>query len=306
MSKLIALDSGHGIDTAGKRSPQLPNGQKTELNRNYMNEKLFNRAVEKYLEAELVKNGFKVVKVADYEKDTSLGNRVSAANRAKADLYISIHANALAGKWGSHGGIETFVGSSKESKRIGTIIQRHLMKGSKLRDRGVKDGSHLYVLKNTTMPAVLVEAGFMDSTTDIDFLLSDSYRRECAQEIAQAVCEAYGVEYYPMYYVAGNGTGRFPSATPNQSAKPVPVKESKGLVYYRVVVGSFTKRGEATERQLELKRKGFDSTLIAYTTDSTVYLRVVAGSFQDRENAVAMQAKLKEKGFDSFLAFQKL
>ena len=302
MSKLIAIDDGHGIDTAGKRSPQLPNGQKTELNRNYMNENLFNRAVAKYLDAELKKNGFKTLQVAPTDADTSLGNRVSTANKAKADLYISIHANANKGTWGSHGGIETFVGSSKESKRIGTIIHRHLMKGSKLRDRGVKDGSHYYVLKNTTMPAVLVEAGFMDSTTDIDFLLSDSYRRECAQEIAQAVCEAYGVEYYPVYYVAGNGTGRFPSATPNQSAKPALATELKGVTYFRVVVGSFKSRSEAVTRQAELKAKGFDSTLIAYES----YLRVVAGSFQAKDNAVAMQTRLKAKGFDSFLAFQKL
>lgn len=301
MSKLVALDSGHGVDTSGKRSPQLPNGQKTELNRNYMNEKLFNRVVEKYLEAELVKNGFKVVKVADFNADTPLKTRVAAANKAKADLYVSIHANAAKklGEWGSHGGIETFVGSSKESKRIGTIVQRWLLKGSKLRDRGVKDGSHLYVLKNTSMPAILIEAGFMDSTTDIDFLLSDAYRRECASEVAQAICEAYGVKYKAQVTSAAV---KPKPVTPKQA----PAKEVSGNTYYRVVVGSFRKRSEAVARQAELKKAGFNTMLIAYTTNGTSYLRVVAGSFQAKVNAELIQRVLKEKGFDSFLAFQKL
>ena len=308
MSKLIAIDDGHGINTAGKRSPILPNGQKSELGRNYMNENLFNRAVAKYLEIELKRCGFRTLQVAPTDADTSLKDRVAAANRAKADLYVSIHANAAYGKWGNHGGIETFVYPVGESKRIGTIIHNHMLNGTKLRDRGVKNGQHLYVINSTNMPAVLVEAGFMDSNTDYIHLLKDSYRRETAQEIAIGICEAYKVKYVP----------EAPPAPPKPVAplkpveapkpKPAPSKPAPKVdnAYYRVVCGSYTDRKAATAQQARLKKAGFESMLIAYTVDKTSYLRVVCGSYQVKANAEAAQAKLKKAGFDSFLAYQKL
>lgn len=197
MPKLIAIDDGHGINTPGKRTPILPNGMKSELGRNYMNENLFNRAVKKYLDQHLRASGFKTILVAKGDEDVPLATRVKRANDAKADLYISIHANALTDKkWGTHGGTETYVYmGSKESERIGKIIHKHLMKGTPLRDRGVKKGNHLYVLRNTKMPAVLVECAFMDNLEEAKLLLSDAFRRECAREIAMGICEAYGVKF---------------------------------------------------------------------------------------------------------------
>ena len=196
MSKLIALDDGHGMDTAGKRTPTLPNGEKSkETGKNFMHENEFNRAVVKYLDAHLKRCGFKTLLVAPTDADTALEKRTALANNKKADLYLSVHANANAGKFFDGGGIETYVYPSGESKRIGTILHKAVMKGTKFRDRGVKDGSHLWVIRKTNMPSVLFELGFMDSKQDYKYLLEDSYRRECAVEIAKGVCEAYGVKY---------------------------------------------------------------------------------------------------------------
>lgn len=197
MSKLIALDNGHGIRTPGKRSPILPNGQKSEIGLPYLNEYLFNRAVVRYLAAELERCGFRTLLVSPTENDTPLSQRVNLANSKKADLYISIHANAAHDEvyWGNWGGIETYIWSSGESKRIGTIIHKHVMTNSPLRDRGVKDGSGLYVIRKTIMPAVLCELGFMDSLHDYKYLLQESYRKDCAVKIAKGVCEAYGAKY---------------------------------------------------------------------------------------------------------------
>lgn len=194
MTKLIALDDGHGMETAGKRTPVLPNGQKSETG-NFMHENEFNRKVVKYLDEELKRCGFKTLLVAPTDADTSLEARTNLANAKKADLYLSVHANANAGKWFDGGGIETFIYPSGESKRIGNIIHKHIIGGSALKNRGVKDGSHLWVIRKTSMPSVLVELGFMDSNQDYKFLLSDTYRKECAVEIAKALCEAYGVKY---------------------------------------------------------------------------------------------------------------
>jgi N-acetylmuramoyl-L-alanine amidase len=189
MSKLIALDDGHGMQTPGKRTPMLP-GSST-----FMHENEFNRAVVSYLDIELKRCGFRTLHVAHGDSDVALPTRVKSANNAKADLYLSIHANANTGVWGTWGGIETYVYPKGESIRIGKACHARLIGGTKLRDRGVKDGSHLYVIKYTSMPAVLIEAAFMDNLEEARLLMSDAYRKECGKEIAQGVCDAYGVKY---------------------------------------------------------------------------------------------------------------
>jgi N-acetylmuramoyl-L-alanine amidase len=189
MTKLIALDDGHGLNTIGKRTPMLP-GSST-----FMHENEFNRAVVGYLDTELKRCGFRTIHVAPGDSDVALSTRVKTANDAIADLYLSIHANANTGVWGTWGGIETFVYPKGESTRIGKACHNRLNGGTKLRDRGVKDGSHLYVIKYTKMPAVLFEAAFMDNLEEAKLLISDNYRKECAKEIAQGVCDAYGVKY---------------------------------------------------------------------------------------------------------------
>lgn len=188
MSKLIAIRDGHGVDTPGKRTPKMDDGY-------VMKENEFNSAVANLLEIELKRCGFRTLQVAPESTDTSLTTGVNRANNAKADLFISIHANANTGVWGSWGGIETLTWGSGESLRIGKIIQKQLVQATKLRDRGMKDGSWLYEAKYTKMPFVLVECGFMDNKTEAKLLRSDAYRKTCAIAIAKGICEAYGVKY---------------------------------------------------------------------------------------------------------------
>ena len=84
---LIAIDAGHGMDTLGKRTPPFADGT-------IMKENEFNEATAQYLSEALKRNGFAVVLVAPEKEDTPLKTRVQRANDAKADAYISIHANA--------------------------------------------------------------------------------------------------------------------------------------------------------------------------------------------------------------------
>lgn len=188
MSKLIAIDDGHGMDTFGKRTPKFENGT-------FMKENEFNRAVANYLKIDLERCGFKTLTVAPTDKDISLKQRVDLANNKKADFYISIHANALTGEWGSQNGIETYYYTgSIEGKKTAKIIHTFLMQGSTMTDRGVKT-ANFYVLKNTNMPAVLVECGFMDNLREAKLLMSEEYRRECAEEIAKGICKYFNVKY---------------------------------------------------------------------------------------------------------------
>lgn len=216
MARLIALDDGHGMATAGKRTPIFPIGMKSpETGKNFMHENEFNRAVVKYLDRHLKASGFKTLLVAPTDADTPLATRVAKANNAKASLYVSVHANALTGKWGKTGGTETFTYPSGESLRIGRIIHKHLMKGTPMTDRGVKNGDWLYVIKNTSMPAVLVECAFMDNLREAKLLLSDSFRRECAKEIAMGICEAYKVTFKDG--LSSSSTSKPKASTPTKS-----------------------------------------------------------------------------------------
>ncbi|MDQ0114341.1 N-acetylmuramoyl-L-alanine amidase [Paenibacillus harenae] len=189
MGKLIAICDGHGMETPGKRTPMLPDGK-------VMKENEFNRDVAKLLDVHLRRCGFRTLLVAPTDVDTPLSVRTALANKEKADFYISIHANAYgSGGFNSVRGIETYhyPGSTK-GKAAAEILHRHLIAGTALPNRGVKE-ANFEVLRETTMPAVLVEAGFMTNAQDSALLLSDAYRTECAEELARGICELYGVAY---------------------------------------------------------------------------------------------------------------
>lgn len=189
----IALDDGHGMSTAGKRTPAFPanSGLKSETG-NFMHENEFNRGVVKHLKKELETCGFTVTLTAPTDADTGITARAKTATNAKADLLLSIHANASTSTWGSANGVETL--SKPANKDIALIFQKWLMKGTVQKNRGWKDGAWLG-LNAFNGPVVLVEAGFMDNLTEAKLLLSDDFRKECAKELAQAACEVFGIKY---------------------------------------------------------------------------------------------------------------
>lgn len=93
----------------------------------------------------------------------SLNLRVANANKIKANYYISLHFNAF--NWSANG-TEIFA-ISQNGERLAKAILPNLVKLG-FRDRGIKDGSHLHVLRNTKMPAILIETCFIDSKKDMD------------------------------------------------------------------------------------------------------------------------------------------
>jgi N-acetylmuramoyl-L-alanine amidase len=192
----VALDNGHGLKTPGKRTPVFTDGTRsTYTKKNFMHEWEFNRGVVKRMVPLLEKNGFDALEVSPVESDTKINDRCKLANNSNADIFISIHANALGSTWNENvKGIETLVGGS-ESKKLGSILQKHMVKSSGLNDRGLKDGKWLGVVKGTKMPAVLVECGFMDNPTEARLLLSSEYRDLMAVSLVKGICEYFGVAY---------------------------------------------------------------------------------------------------------------
>ena len=197
MSKLIALDNGHGLNTAGKRTPKWTDGTTSIYTRkNFMHEWEFNRGVVKRLKTELERNGFRVLEVSPTEDDTPIRTRCSEANVADADIFVSVHANALSNVWNDRvKGIETLTSGKGDSLRLGTIVQKHMVNDTGLVNRGLKDGKWLGVVKGTKMPAVLVEGGFMDNPHEARLLNSNEYREVIAKALAKGICEYYGVDY---------------------------------------------------------------------------------------------------------------
>jgi len=197
MSKLIALDNGHGLNTAGKRTPKWTVGTKSiYTKKDFMHEWEFNRGVVKRLKVELEKNGFRVLEVSPTEDDTPIRTRCKIANDAKADIFVSVHANALANTWNERvKGIETLTAGKGESLRLGTILQKHMVNDTGLVNRGMKDGAWLGVVRGTRMPSVLVEGGFMDNPSEARLLNSSEYRSVIAKSLAKGICEYYGLPY---------------------------------------------------------------------------------------------------------------
>ena len=195
--KLIALDNGHGIHTPGKRTPKWTDGTVSlYTKKDFMHEWEFNRGVVKRLKPLLEKNGFDVLEVSPTDKDTGLMKRVKLANEANADIFVSVHANALGNVWNELvGGIETLTSGKGNGLKLGQILQKHLVWATGLRDRGLKDGKWLAVVKYTRMPSALVECGFMDSPSEAKMLNMSEYRMLCAKALAEGICEYFGVKY---------------------------------------------------------------------------------------------------------------
>ncbi|MGK7924162.1 MAG: N-acetylmuramoyl-L-alanine amidase [Spirulina sp.] len=93
----------------------------------------------------------------------SLRKRVRTANSSEVDIFVSIHFNAFNGR---ASGSEIFATSSAGRKIATPILNNIVALG--YYNRGVKNGSHLYVVKNTTMPAILIECCFIDSRRDMN------------------------------------------------------------------------------------------------------------------------------------------
>lgn len=195
MAYKVAIDAGHGSNTAGKRHPD-------DYREHYSD-----AYIAFYLEQILSKNGIQTLKtswndsIVTDDADVALSTRQAQIKSFGADISVSIHANAYGdGKsYNSANGIETLYHSTPayagDSKKLAQLIQAQLIKGTRQTNRGVKT-SNLAMCNCKTMgtkASVLVETAFMTNKTESDLLKSDAFCRECAREIAQGIFDYSGV-----------------------------------------------------------------------------------------------------------------
>ncbi len=146
-----------------------------------LNESDETRAVGYRLMDRLRKTGNTVIDCTDDKSPTVNANLKKICDMANAqplDMFLSIHFNSGGGK-----GCEAYTYDGKDKARASQMLDA--LKSLGFVNRGVKDGSRLYVIRHTNAPACLLEVCFVDTQSDADL-----YRRLGADLIADKLCEA--------------------------------------------------------------------------------------------------------------------
>jgi N-acetylmuramoyl-L-alanine amidase len=177
---------------------------------------------------------------ANAELNPSLTARVALAESFKADLFVSIHINATPAGTGS----EVIVcARGGEAEKLANKVAPLLANAGGWNNRGVKtdieaSGKELYVLRKTSMPAILTECGFIDNLNDNAKLADSVYRTRIAVAHAQGICAYAGVAYDipatatpPPTPVPTPTTPTTPvSTTPPTGANITPLNGGKGWI----------------------------------------------------------------------------
>lgn len=199
------------------------------------------------------------------------------ANQSGADYFVSIHRNASPSP-NTYEGVETLVYDTNGIKNeMAENINRN-METLGFDNLGVKVRKDLAVLRRTNMPAILVEAGFLN--TDADNARFDANFDAIANAIAQGIVEALPAE------------NQMADASPLASASTGP-----DMASYAVQVGLFRNPFNANALQKQLQMDGFDATIIPID----MYQGVVVGTYPSYAVASAAEKKLLDAGYETLI-----
>lgn len=269
----IAIDAGHGLYTAGKRCMK-------SLDPNETREWVLNSKIAEKLESLLNNYNCEVLRTDDKtgNTDVDLYTRCKLANNWKADIFISIHHNAGAGGTTAGGTVMYYYSFLAERQAQGKRLYDAIVKETKLvGNRYDKIVNYpFYVVKNTNMPAFLLENGFMDSSIDVPVILTDSHATKTANGILNFLVKEYNL------------------TKKNNSSDSVQKK------YYRCQCGVFSVKGNADKLKAKLKAAGFDAVI--NNIDNKYYVQI--GAYSKKENAEKAAAEVKSKGFDAFITYR--
>ncbi len=183
---LIVLDPGHGGSAPGAISPI----DKTK-------EKDLTLSITKKLNDLLKENGYDTLMTREEDANPSLTDRSDLANSNNATIFISIHINSIENKE-SVKGIETLYypndgqyAYGRDNKSFASIVQKELIKETKAVDRKIVSRPNLAVLKNTKMPAVLIECGFLTNNEELELMKSSEYQEKLAGAVYNGIKEYF-------------------------------------------------------------------------------------------------------------------
>lgn len=279
---LIAIDPGHGgadVGAVGTLPDAFPTGlpERLRKGKTVIYEKDVNLDVAQRLNGWLRGRGFLTLMTRTEDLaggdlpytgvGADLSARVRIANAAKADLFISIHSNALSAK---SSGTETFrfYSATGAANRLAKSVHGQVVDRLQLPDRGVKTAG-FYVLRNTNMPAILLESAFLTNPEEAEFLAQPNVRQQIADAVGTGVAlhlaDEPGVAAKPKYWVTA---GRF--RTKRIADRRVIQAQRAGFeeaavrgrrlpnrrVAFHVRIGEFVTLGEAKARRGEVRNSG--------------------------------------------------
>ena len=192
--RAIFLDPGHG----GSDSGAVENG---------VREKDLTLSVYNKVSSRLASLGYTVLTSRNTDKDVGLVSRADQANKSNADMFLSIHFNA--GGRGTAYGIETYYYKHEQgyepeinkdnhnsperiekSRKLANKIQQNLLYKTGAYDRGVRRASFA-VLRETSIPSILVELGFIDNQEEVNKIKTNEYQEKLADGIVDGIVEYY-------------------------------------------------------------------------------------------------------------------
>jgi N-acetylmuramoyl-L-alanine amidase len=208
----------------------------------------------------------------------SLSQRTDEANAWGADYFLSIHCNAFNG---SAQGYEDYIHSnlsdSSLTARYQDLLHTEITKLNQLTNRGQKK-ENFHVLRESNMPALLTENGFIDNFHDANLMKQASWRQAVAQGHVNGIALAFNL----------------------------PPKQGDTDLLYKVIAGSFQTRDNAEERVAYLSSKGIDSFIGTVVISGTTWYRVQAGAFSSRENAEERLQQVKNAGIsDAYIVTEQ-
>ena len=190
----LAIVAGHYMNTPGKRCLKA-------LDKNETREWWLNDRIVDYIQSDLAAySGIQILRLDDPtgKKDITLAARTKAANDFGADFYLSIHHNAGI-NGGSGGGIVAYVYSNTNDAT--TLAWQKELYNALIAETGLKGNrgtplakANLHECRESAMPAVLLELGFMDSTTDVPIILTDKFAKSCAKACVDVIVKRAGLK----------------------------------------------------------------------------------------------------------------
>jgi N-acetylmuramoyl-L-alanine amidase len=198
----IAVDSGHGSETAGKRTCKLTKDIGPYKKGTQVREHWINTYICKRLADNLIGMGYSVIKsawdntIVTDDIDVCLSDRQRLIKNAKCDYSVSVHLNACGDgiKYNSGNGTEVLIHSDKsrvgDSFNMAKFVLLEMIKGTKQTSRGVKTQAlAMCNCKNLgTKAAILCECAFMTNQHEVESMITqEDYWQECADEIAEGI-----------------------------------------------------------------------------------------------------------------------
>lgn len=229
MSRLC-FDYGHG----GEDSGACYKGRKES------NDVL---SIGRAVAVEVRRHGITVDETRTSDVTVSLNDRSNFENRNSYDYFISFHRNAFKPEQARGAETYTYLNGGAKAKRLAESIQTSLV-ALGFKDRGVKE-ANFHVLRETKAPAVLIEIGFIDNSSDNNIF--DSRRNEIIKVITKAILAQLGISY------------RENEAITNQKQQV-----TSGQTLYRVMAGSYAVRENAEKQVKKLKSAGFNACIMIF------------------------------------------